>query len=213
MQKYHKINSIYKRAEDGRFLAGQFSRPEFEYLYNNHWIWTEKVDGTNIRIAPDGDGGIRVGGRTDNAQIPAKLLEAINGLELGPKFQEHFTGIEVCLYGEGYGAGIQKGGNYRQDQGFVLFDVKIGIFWLSREDVDDVADKLGIHAVPTLLQRNMAWAEGVARQGFGSTWGAFPAEGMVGTPAVPLFNRQGKRVIVKLKTKDYTRGFADERTT
>ena len=51
MKEYHKIQSIYKRDEKTRkFIEGQWSLPEFEYLQNNRWLWTDKVDGTNIRV-------------------------------------------------------------------------------------------------------------------------------------------------------------------
>ena len=63
------------------------------------------------------------------------------------KFDEPIT-----FYGEGYGAKIQKGGgNYNPDGvDFVLFDVRCGDFWLKRENVRDVANKLGIEDVPVV---------------------------------------------------------------
>jgi hypothetical protein len=73
MNQYHKINSLYKRSPDGKkMLFGEYSQPEFEYLADNIWVFTEKVDGTNIRVMWDGT-YLRFGGKTDNAQIPAKL--------------------------------------------------------------------------------------------------------------------------------------------
>lgn len=61
--KHHKIQSVFKRDKQGRFLLGQWSRPYLEYLADLQWGWTEKVDGTNIRIGIDGNGEYRVGGR------------------------------------------------------------------------------------------------------------------------------------------------------
>ncbi|SKC72317.1 RNA ligase family protein [Ohtaekwangia koreensis] len=59
---------------------------------------------------------------------------------------------EVCMYGEGYGNKIQKEDNryiaHRTD--FILFDVKVGNFWLSRENVEDIANKLKIDIVPII---------------------------------------------------------------
>ena len=52
MKEYHKIQTIFKRDPENKFktlIYGEFSLPEFEYLKNNTWIFTEKVDGTNIR--------------------------------------------------------------------------------------------------------------------------------------------------------------------
>ncbi len=47
--EYHKIQSVYKRGERGIFTE-EFGLPEFEFLQDVHWDWSEKVDGTNIRI-------------------------------------------------------------------------------------------------------------------------------------------------------------------
>ena len=46
---------------------------------------------------------------------------------------------DVTVYGEGYGAKIQSGGMYRQDQAVIVFDVRVGPWWLSDENVADVA--------------------------------------------------------------------------
>ena len=136
MKTYHKIQTVFKRDPETKFktlLENDYSLPEFEYLKNNEWIFTEKVDGTNIRIMFQ-DGKITFGGKTDQAQIPNQLINKLNEKILPQlnKFIEIFNNAEVCLYGEGYGAKIQKGGgNYRADQDFVLFDIKIGHWWLS----------------------------------------------------------------------------------
>lgn len=49
---YTKINTLYKRYTEGplknQIIIGDFSRPEFKYLYNCLWDAEEKVDGTNV---------------------------------------------------------------------------------------------------------------------------------------------------------------------
>lgn len=101
--KYHKINSIFKRDEKGKFIIGEYSTPEFEYLANNRWRWDEKIDGTQIRIIYENN-KLTFGGKTDNAQIPAKLVSALQDLFSAEKFKEVFPDANnVCLYGEGYG--------------------------------------------------------------------------------------------------------------
>jgi hypothetical protein len=129
MNEYHKIQTLYKRdmERNGKtLLEGQWTLPEFEYLAGNVWVFTEKVDGTNIRVMLK-DGAVTFGGKTESAQIPAQLVTRLNErfLPLATQMQELF-GCDVCLYGEGYGAKIQKvGGNYRADQDFVLFDILV----------------------------------------------------------------------------------------
>lgn len=82
MKEYHKINSPFKRDDRGKFIIGDWAQSEFEYLQDNLWSWTEKIDGTNIRVMWDGQ-SIRFGGKTDNAQIPVKLLTNLS---------DHFKG-------------------------------------------------------------------------------------------------------------------------
>ena len=54
MTEYHKIDSLFLRdmhAPGKPLIVGQWAEPEFEYLANNRWEFTEKVDGTNAQIA------------------------------------------------------------------------------------------------------------------------------------------------------------------
>lgn len=207
MTEYHKIQSIYKRDMTSKrktLLEGQWTLPEFEYLASNTWTFTEKVDGTNIRVIFQ-NGGVTFGGRTEDAQIPAQLVTRLNErfLPMAAKLAEVFDGGAV-LYGEGYGAKIQKGGgNYRADQDFVLFDVKIDDWWLQRADVEDVAGKLGIDVVPIIGEGTLHDAVAHAKAGIRSTWGDFEAEGIVARPKVELKTRGGQRMIAKIKCRDF----------
>lgn len=209
MKQYHKIQTVFKRDMENNgktLLEGQYSMPEFEFLANNQWTFTEKVDGTNIRIMWS-DGKVQFGGKTDSAAIPAKLVERLRERfpnDLG--FQASFPNCDgdVCLYGESYGPKIQKGGgNYRSDQDFVLFDVKVGEWWLQREDVVDVARKMGLDVVPVLGCGTLADGIDMVRGGFNSSWGEFQAEGIVARPTVELCTRGGKRIITKIKCRDF----------
>ena len=205
MTEYHKIQNVYKRdMENKKLLEGKWTLPEFEYLAHNQWIFTEKVDGTNIRIMIDID-SITFGGRTDQAQIPAQLMNRLNErfLPLTDELCSLFGG-NACLYGEGYGAKIQKGGgNYRSDQDFVLFDVLCDGWWLRRDDVADVAEQLEIDVVPVLGRGTLFDAVAWAKRGITSTWGMFEAEGIVARPEVELKTRSGNRIITKIKGRDF----------
>lgn len=208
MNTYHKIHTVYKRDPETKFktlLEGEFSLPEFEYLANNQWVWTEKVDGTNIRIIVD-EGKVVFRGKTDRAMMPTPLGERLEE-RFSPQFgalQEMFHGGRACLYGEGYGAKIQKGGgNYREDQDFVLFDVAVDGWWLRREDVNGIAKTLGIDVVPIAGQGTLLELVASAREGIPSAWGDFQAEGYVARPATELQARNGTRLITKIKCRDF----------
>lgn len=208
MKTYHKIQTVFNRDPETKFktlLEGQYSLPEFDFLSSNNWVFTEKVDGTNIRImfANDGD-GIEFRGKTDRAQLPTPLVKRLQERFLPQlkTFEESFSS-GVCLYGEGYGPKIQKGGKYRDDQDFVLFDIKIGEYWLQREDVEQIAVKLGLDIVPILSTGTISDMVDIVREGFESRWGNFTAEGIVARPKTELKTRSGHRIITKLKHRDF----------
>lgn len=210
--EYHKIDTIFKRdmnAPNKPIKMWDWSKPEFEYLSGCEWEFTEKVDGTNIRIMFDGV-NVRIGGRTDKAQIHADLYEVLSRTFHAAKMLEVFPQIPDChegcvtLYGEGYGAGIQGcGGLYRSDKSFVLFDVRIGSWWLKRGDVETIAYDLGIECVPVVGVGTLVDAMNVVQDGFESHWGRFTAEGLVCRPGVELSDRAGRRIICKIKHKDF----------
>lgn len=210
MSEYHKIQTVYKRdpaTNHKTLLEGKFSDPAFEYLKDNPWAFTEKVDGTNIRIivgGPDAETPIRIGGKTDNADIPSVLLNTLNDVFIGGReqLQEMFEDGAV-LYGEGYGGKIQKGSKYRPDQNFVLFDVRVGDWWLEREAVKEIAAHLCIEIVPDMGTGTLSEMVEITREGFNSRWGDFEAEGIVARPSVTMFARNGKRIITKIKCKDF----------
>lgn len=209
MSEYHKIQTVYLRdpaTGHKRLMEGQWARPEFEYLADLPWVWTEKVDGTNIRLIWQGC-AMAIGGKTDAAQIPATLFSAITEKRLDGRLAEVFPDTEgqVVLYGEGYGAKIQKGGgNYKPDgNDLVLFDVRVGSVWLRREDVADVAAKLGLRVVPVIGTGSLRTAINLAATGFCSQWGPFDAEGLVMRPQIELADRMGHRIIAKIKHKDF----------
>lgn len=208
MKEYHKIQTVFKRDMQSKYktiLEGEWTLPEFEYLSGNQWVFTEKVDGTNIRVMFQHN-SITFGGKTDSAQIPAQLVARLNELflPLTERMCEIFGICDVCLYGEGYGAKIQKGGgNYRPDQDFVLFDVKIGDWWLQRANVEDVAAMLGVDIVPIIGEGNLFDAINWAKRGIESTWGDFEAEGIVARPKTELNTRSGQRLITKIKCRDF----------
>lgn len=205
MKEYHKIQSIFKRDfETHRFIEDKYSLPEFEYLKDNIWVFTEKVDGTNIRINWDLD-KIKIGGRTNNAQIPAFLYDKLNEIFTVDKFKALYPETTMCLYGEGYGAKIQKcGGNYNPiGVDFVLFDIKIDDLWLERKNIEDIAQKLKIDIVPIIGEGTIQDAINLIKKSIKSKWGDFQAEGLVLKPKIELQTHNGNRIITKIKHRDF----------
>jgi hypothetical protein len=152
------------------------------------------------------------GGKTDNAQINTSLLKTLQNTFPPDKLREVFPDTDVVLYGEGYGAGIQKhGGDYSPNKQFILFDVLVGgKWWLSHENVQDVASKLGIDVVPDFGYMTLEEATQFVRDGFNSiiarnNFIRREAEGLVGRPEETLFDKKGHRLITKLKTCDFAK--------
>lgn len=216
MKEYHKIQSIYFRDPENNyktFLTGKWSTPELEYLQNAEWLFEEKIDGTNIRVMWDGY-SMSIGGKTDDAQLHMDLVRNIEKMFsnelLGSVFGSNSDALlskplEVCLYGEGYGPGIQKGGgNYRKEKGFILFDVKIGQMYLTRESVRDIARQLNIDVVPEIGRGTLHDGIALVKAGFKSKFGDFIAEGIIARPVVELKDRRGNRIITKIKHVDFT---------
>lgn len=258
---YQKINTLYKRdAKNVIMPYAGFTEPEFEYLRGLKWRAEIKIDGTNMRIEvtkhPVLNGTIVNGvyfeveykGKTDNTQIPPKMLKFM---------QEHFPedkvlsalGLEkeisldnwvdrkwtfddgvtpnydaipdmYTIYGEGYGSGIQKGGNYIKDGvDFRVFDVKVTCkyhkgnmqvdeIYLNVEARDEIANKLGANIVPLYGYRTIDEAVDVVRKGIVTGMWDNPyliEEGLVLRTDCGLLNRQGKRLIVKIKTEDFVK--------
>ena len=112
MKEYEKIETVFKRDDSGtkKLIDGEYRNEVVDYLKDNKWIFTEKIDGTNIRIFWDGH-KVQFGGRTENSQIPTKLLARLDELFKGTineeLFEQKFGSTEVILFGEGFGGNIQ----------------------------------------------------------------------------------------------------------
>ena len=211
MITYPKIETLFERATDGsnRLIKGKFRSEAVAATANLEWEFTEKIDGTNVRVGWDGHKG-SFGGRTERAQLPTPLVNRLNevfgGDEKEELFEQLFGAKEVVLFGEGYGAGIQKGGGYRSNQDFILFDVNVDGMWLKRESVEDIAKAFGVEVVPVIFCGTV-W-EAVDRVEHKPTSlvaqdRSMIAEGYVGRAPAGLLDRCGNRLIVKVKVKDF----------
>lgn len=212
MRKYDKIETVFARDIEGtkKLILHKFRDEAVEYLKDEDWVWTEKVDGTNIRVYWDGH-TVTFGGRTDNAQIPAELVTRLNELFGGETnaqlFEQMFGEKEVILFGEGYGRKIQKVGSaYIPDRvDFILFDVLIGDNYQEREWVEKTAAAFGIKVVPIIgiggLYSAIRYIHGHPDSEVAE--GRCKMEGLVCRPAIELRDRCGNRIIVKVKWEDF----------
>lgn len=207
LKEYHKIETLFERDEKTKKLVeGKFRNKAVEYLKDNNWEFTEKIDGTNIRVYWDGH-KVSFYGRTDRAQIPAdltnRLIELFGGEVNEQLFEQKFGETEVILFGEGYGEKIQKGGLYRKGQDFILFDVMIADNYQPRESVEDIAKYFGIDTVPIVLVGTLEEGISYVKDKPKSKFGTAESEGLIGRPKIELQDRCGKRIIVKIKVKDF----------
>jgi len=220
--EYPKIQTLFERNEDFSIDPTRLRRPVFGTI--SEWDVTEKVDGTNIRVifTPEGFPGenftdarpatVQFRGRTDAAILPKDLYQTLQDLFSVELLASQFQ-TPVVLYGEGYGAGIQKVGRlYRPDKSFILFDVLIdGQWWLNTEKVREVASQLGCDVVPYLGRMSLDAIIGMVRRDGWSdlvtgTAPLCPREGVVARPIDTLFDSRHERVILKLKTSDFKAG-------
>ena len=208
MREYPKIETIFSRDTEGmkKLIFGTYRDETVKYLRFNDWQFTEKIDGTNISVEWDGH-AVSFHGRTERAQIPKHLLEYLERTFLTTEaeelFEQTYGDKNVILYGEGYGAKIQNGGNYRSDVSFILFDVLIGDNWQEREWVEKTAKMFGIDVVPVVFVGSLEEGIDYVMEHHPSTIGTAMMEGVVGRPMVEMKDRLGKRIIVKIKWEDF----------
>lgn len=209
MQNYHKIETVFVRDTGGtkKLIEGIFRDEAVKFLANSEWDFTEKIDGTNIRIYWDGY-KISFAGRNEKSKIPENLLKKLENTFLNSETEELFEQIfgekEVIFFGEGYGGKIQKiGKEYRHDVGFILFDVMINGNYQNRKNVEKIAECFNLEIVPIVLKGTIYQAVDFVKSKPKSTIGTAFMEGVVGRPKVELQDRTGKRIIVKIKSADF----------
>ena len=213
MNKYHKIQSIFKRDPETHRFDERYSMPEFEYLRDLSWTFTETLEGMNTRVGFDPvDGLMRIGGRSDKAEIPGRLMDRMNEIFIPDRLAAVCDGSPLTIYGEGIGSKIQRGAGYLPPSStgtvdFILFDVQFGEHWADRETVSAIAHSFGCREAPLIDAGVLLDAVSIARRGFPSKLeGADKdkrAEGLVIRPTQELRGRWGQRIIAKVKTKDF----------
>ena len=209
MKEYPKINNIFEFDEKYRKITGLNNT--YQVLKNIEWVGTEKIDGTNVRIYWDGH-DIQIAGRTDKTQLPQHLMNYLSSVfltqEMEYVFEQMFGDKETYLFGEGYGFKIQANGDKyfenRKDVGFILFDVNINGFDLTRENVNDIAQRLGLESVPIVFKGTIDEAIEFVKKHHMSTLGdkLHEMEGLVLQPIIQLYDNHHKMIKCKCKYRD-----------
>lgn len=217
---YTKINTLYKRnmeSKNHEIIPGNYSDPEVEYLKDLPWECYLKIDGTNMHYQWDGH-TLEIHGKTEKSNIPPKLKEMMENLVTVDMMKEAFplkydeNGNEipmmVRIYGEGCGQGIQgKCGTAYEPKGhrFIVFDILIDNWWLQRDSVSEICEKMNLEIVPLIGVMTLTEAEKMVKNGFKDSMAKtdLEAEGLVCRPLYGIRKRSGERIITKIKKCDY----------
>ena len=218
-ETYHHIEAPTVSDEDyGRefkkrklTIPTQFTGPEawrseeLYYLRNDDWTFKRKLDGENIRIKWDGN-EVAWNGKTDKFVCNSEFTDYMNSTFLEEIFEEKFGREKtVLLFLERMGNKVQTNELKLDNVEAILYDVKIGDTWLEEESIKEIANYFGIHTCydfmpdPNHHGRLIEIIEECSEGRF-KDW-----EGVVAQPRVGLKDRRGKRLIVKIKNKDYLR--------
>lgn len=215
MREYQKIETVFERdPATKKLIYGKYRNRTVEYLKNNTWWITEKIDGTNIRVVWDGY-AFNFYGRTDKADIPSPLLAKLDEIfdyEQEQVFEQMFGEKEVIIFGEGIGEKIQCG-LYGKEYRLLVFDIMINNKYLQLDQAFEIAKELGLETVPTLLEgydllNAIDYISEVAKD-----LTMFPyscvtmqqvkIEGVVARPILTIYDNNFDRVLVKIKCRDH----------
>lgn len=138
---YEKILAPFSRASSkDKYVDewGKWAKPEFELLQKVKWVWTQKIDGTNLNIVWDGD-KVSYLGHTDKTQWNDRAKKLIEETFCTPEAETVFE----QLYGEQPVTVSMElvGKDYNQNYGhpdgyFYVFDIKNGAtgkYWTNDE--------------------------------------------------------------------------------
>ena len=212
--KYAKFSSPFKK--DEKFIN---LNELAQKLPIGRWIKTEKIDGTNIRIilckpTEDGKRVVLVGSRSlilnEEDKSSKQFFDCLKGINTN-KLVEYFEDADstVIIYGEGYGAGVQKGGIYSKEKNFRVFDIRIGEAYQDFEYVQKVCIDNQLNVVPIIdevedisygecIKSLKSFQETLIKEGDGGK-----PEGIVYKYEPVLLNKYKERLMFKVKFKDF----------
>lgn len=209
MREYHKIETLFVFDQaTKKFIVGNFYNNNVEILKDNKWDFTEKIDGTNFRIYWDGH-KLTYAGRTDNAEFSKEQVDYITtnlvNEDIENVFEQKFQEKEVMVYGELFGNKIQNGYLYTNNQGldFRVFDIEIDSIFLTYRSMSILAEELGYKSVPVVLVGTIQDGIDYVLSHEISTFSTAKLEGLIGKPVGDFRDRLGKRIVVKIKRRDF----------
>lgn len=221
LSEYPKTENLWARDKDTHIMspANGVRMEEVEQI--KEWLVLEKIDGMNMRVVwtpddPSGPVEPCIFGRTERAQIPGDLHSYIASRctyeRLAHAFRDEDGDLPhfVILFGEGYGAGIQQGGHYREDKSLALFDVVVNGTWLRWADVQDIAYKLDLDTVPVIGKVSGSFVGDVLMPYSQIAWSTEKPEGIIARTDPYLFDQRGRRVMFKHKFRDVNAWLASE---
>ena len=211
-KEYKSILNVFARDDKThKLIPGQYCIPEVKYLKDCDWYFTEKVNGTNIRCIITND-TLRIRGRRDNSELPPDLIDNIHAL-LDPRlfYIRQVFNSPICLRGEGYGAGIHKGGGlYRKDKSIIFFDLEYKEdHYLYRKFFYRLVEHgLKLPCVPVIGGGPLETGIKLVSKGLASVVAKQDryAEGLVARPSVPVLDRYANKIVVKIKHRDFYKG-------
>lgn len=202
MKEYHKIKWIFsfdaKTKKPTQYIVEYF-QPMIEWKRT----FTEKIDWTNIRVHRNWH-KVLFWWRTENSQIPTRLISKLQEIFVEEIFEQHFWSKEVTLYWEWFWWKIQFGTrDYKPEEDFVLFDVMIWDIWLERENIEWIANLLWINTVPIVLEGTLQqWIDYVKNNYVWIPSHQKQTEWLIWVPVWWYRDRLWERIIVKIK-KDH----------
>lgn len=201
---YPKIGSLYLFDNTiKKYLPDVYANKSVELLKDYQWYFTEKVDGTNLRLVWDGY-NLTYGGRTLNANLNNKKRKEYVESNLVNKdietiLEQLFKEKEVVIYGELFGGDVGIA-NYSNEYQFRVFDIWVDGYWLEYKNIVEIANNLSFNVVPIVLngtiEDGVNFVKNINKSELSET-GVF--EGIVGKPIGDFYDRNGERIIVKIK--------------
>jgi len=213
-ETYQKIPTLYKRDPKTGKVKEEYSAPLYKYLEGLEWVFTEKIDGTNLRIYWDGY-NLKFLGRTDDTNWAEAQIEYLNTTFNHEGFkgliEEKFGSKPLVLFGELFGAvgncRIMDYGSHYNPNGYGVrfFDVKIAGKYLAYTNARGFITDLGQEFVPEVFRGDLSEGK-IQLLKLPSTSVGKPhliVEGFVAQPLMQIYNEKKERVIVKTRIEDF----------